>query len=104
MKPCKSKKLRDSARGQQCTMNSPVCNHDSNTVALCHVPMKFWGAMSGKVHDFMAFYGCSSCHKWFDGDGRNDTERWEYAIRAVFRTLEIAYSLGILTIKGDKNA
>ena len=104
MKPCVSKKLRDSARGQECTMGIPgICNGNNETVVLCHVPMAPWNGMGCKPSDYMAFYGCSGCHYWFDTDGRGDPLRWEYAIRAVFKTLEKAYESGILTIKGDKN-
>ena len=31
-----SKELRQMARGQDCLINSPMCNHNAETTVLCH--------------------------------------------------------------------
>ena len=59
-----SKKLRDSARGQECKIRIPgVCNFNPETTVLCHLN----GAGSGTKHsDLMAAFGCCDCHAAID--------------------------------------
>lgn len=60
-----SKKLRDSARGQECQIRIPgICNHDNETVVLAHLN---GGGMSTKHSDLFASFACSSCHDAIDG-------------------------------------
>lgn len=62
-----SKKLRDSARGEPCTLNiAGVCNYDSSTVVLCHLPDESHG-MGRKSDDIVAAFGCHACHDAIDG-------------------------------------
>lgn len=65
----KSQKLRDSARGQECTFNIPsVCNYNTETTVLCHLPDESGtGTMGGKSDDWCAAFGCSNCHDVIDG-------------------------------------
>jgi len=60
------------------------------------------GATGGKTSDFCGFYGCSGCHTWFDGPGRNSPESFEYALDAMMKTLHIMHSDGLITFKGEK--
>lgn len=62
----KFQKLRDSARGEDCTLQiHPYCNGNPETVVLCHLPS---GSGTGqKSPDWFAVYGCSSCHDVIDG-------------------------------------
>ncbi len=103
MKPCSSKKVRDSANGESCTMMSNMCNDDGYNVHLCHIPLKGMAGMGQKAHDFLAFYGCEGCHRYFDTEGRGDPQRWELAFLAQAKTQTILYELGLLKIVGDKN-
>ena len=60
-------KIRQSAKGETCTFNLPcVCNHNPETVVLCHAPHPDKG-MGIKGPDTWAAYGCSSCHDEMDG-------------------------------------
>ncbi len=87
MKPYKSKKLRDSARGQECTMRVPgACNHNPDTVVLCHVSTKRSAAMSGKNHDNFSFYGCSNCHAWQEANRYKDPMCAQYVLEAMDET------------------
>lgn len=62
----KYKKLRDSARGEECTLRiHPYCNGNPETVVLCHLPSG--SGMGQKSPDWFAVYGCSSCHDIIDG-------------------------------------
>lgn len=62
-----SKKHRDSARGETCTFMLPgICNHNPETVVLCHAPHPDKGT-GWKAPDTWAAYGCSACHDEMDG-------------------------------------
>ena len=62
----KSKALRNSAKGQNCTMRIPgVCNYDTETTALAHCPLKQKG-MALKSSDYWAAFACSDCHDAMD--------------------------------------
>lgn len=99
MKPCISKELRKSARGQRCTLRTEFCNEYESDVMLCHVPLKGMAGWSQKAHDFHAMYACYNCHNWFDVTARGDPSRWKEAIRAVFETQSIMYEQGLMIIK-----
>ncbi|WP_390900154.1 DUF1364 domain-containing protein [Yersinia rohdei] len=63
----RSKALRDSARGQCCTLQIPgICNSNPETTVLCHLSSSTHG-MGYKSDDFWAVYGCSDCHDVIDG-------------------------------------
>lgn len=59
-----SKKLRESARGQECLIRSPQCNGDPDTTVLCHLG---GGGMGTKHSDLHGAFGCSDCHTLVDG-------------------------------------
>ena len=99
MKPIVSKKIRQSARGQSCTLRSPHCNDNGENVMLCHVPLPGMAGMGQKMSDIHGFYGCEGCHRYFDTEGRADPERWQMAFRAVVETQNILYELGLITVK-----
>jgi hypothetical protein len=63
----RSKALRDSARGQCCTLQIPgICNGNPETTVLCHLPSNTHG-IGYKSDDYWAVFGCSSCHDAIDG-------------------------------------
>ena len=105
----KKVKLREEARGQDCTMRIPgVCRNDRATVVLCHTnEHRAAGAgTSLKPHDLLAFYGCQACHDVADGrttlleDGNGyfytTTEIRVMEYQAVIRTLKILIDEGVL--------
>ena len=61
------KKIRDSARGQDCTVQSPWCNHDPATVVFAHYSAKGESGMGMKPDDSQGAYACDRCHSWLDG-------------------------------------
>jgi hypothetical protein len=65
----KLKKIRDSARGQDCTIRSPWCSPgpENETVVLAHYHEPGHGTMGGKSDDTSAAYACNTCHDWLDG-------------------------------------
>ena len=87
--PVRSKKLRDSARGQECALRIPgVCSGDTETTVLCHLP--FGGRGVGiKASDDFAVYGCHRCHSALDGRALppvSQAELYECVIRAIAET------------------
>ena len=97
----KSKKIRNSARGEDCTLNiSGVCNYDPETVVYVHFPDNTHG-IGQKATDFSGAYGCSACHDAVDGRVNCDEFFYHqhfYMRRAQTRTLERLYEKGILKV------
>lgn len=103
----RSKALRDSARDELCTLNIvAVCNYDSMTTVLCHLPDESHG-MALKADDISSCYGCAACHAAIDGRLKFDLseeERQFYMRRAQIRTLRRMVEKGLISIKGAKAA
>lgn len=87
-------KLRQSARGQPCTLNFPYCNHDPETTVLAHLPSQVKG-MGNKGDDWHAVFACSNCHH--DLDNRVYTERDDTIQRALQRTQRIWFEMGLMS-------
>lgn len=57
-----SKRIRDFAKGQPCTMQLPGCDGGGETTVLCHVRRFGYAGMAQKPHDTWAYHGCARCH------------------------------------------
>jgi len=64
IKRWQSKKYRDGAKDQPCTMRLPCCNYNNETTVLCH---QNGAGVAMKSDDFNAADMCSACHDVFDG-------------------------------------
>ena len=97
----RSKKITQSARGEECTLNiAGVCSYDPETVVFCHFPDGAQG-MGIKASDLSGAYGCYACHQVVDGHARCDEfidNRDWYLRRAQNRTLERMFDKGILKV------
>ena len=97
--------LRDSARGEECTVQIVgVCNYQSETTVLAHLPDESKG-MGKKADDFSACYSCSACHDALDRrvrSGALESECEWYMRRAMTRTIRRLYEKNLITIKGAK--
>ena len=94
-------KLRDSARGEECTLTiHPYCNGDPETVVLCHLPSG--SGMGQKSPDWFAVYACSSCHDIIDRRSHaNKIDSTEVRYRcnvALYRTWERMIDKGLIKI------
>ncbi|WP_295460481.1 nuclease domain-containing protein [uncultured Pseudomonas sp.] len=99
MSRVQSKKLRDSARGQDCTLRIPgICNGNPETTVLAHIACGQKG-MGLKSPDNMAVFACSCCHDLLDGRRRGELDQRD-VIRALGETQAIWISQGLMTIKG----
>lgn len=96
-----SKKLRDSARGQSCTLRLPgVCNFDPETTVLAHLPCGQKG-MGMKGPDMIAVFACSACHDRLDArTSAAPAVTGADMLRALAETQLIWIRDGLLTVKG----
>ena len=89
-------KLRNSARGRDCTLNiAGACNYTPATVVLCHIDSEEKG-MGIKSPDWFAVFGCSDCHSALDGHEVED--RHFYINRALLRTWKVWIEEDIIKI------
>lgn len=96
-----SKALRDSARGETCTLRLQGCLFAPDTVVLAHAPGTGMKGIGMKVPDIMSMYACHNCHDIVDGRKRGE---WDYrdVVRAVAETLMRMIEKGLITIRGVK--
>lgn len=92
-------KLRASARGQTCTLQTPFCNHDPETTVLAHLPSEVAGRGT-KSDDYHACFSCSGCHLALD-QHLLDEHAGYYVLRALQRTHKIWRDNGLIVIAGD---
>jgi len=102
-KPIRSQKLRDLARGQECTLQIPgVCNHNPETTVLAHLPDESHG-IARKSDDLSACFADHECHSVIDGRSRmvdyfDPGELEWYMRRAMVRTWRIAIEAGVIKL------
>jgi len=96
-----SKKLRDSARGQDCRLEiHPYCNGNPETTVLCHINID--SGMGQKEKDHFGVFGCSSCHDIIDARVQTDIDPIEIEqikLRALKRTWSYWIGIGLITIR-----
>lgn len=99
----RSKKIRDSAKGEPCTLRIPgICNGNKETTVFAHVAGNKGTAT--KNHDLFGVYACSDCHDWLDGRRRLTGEytglvnRQAEILRALQETLIKLYQKDLITI------
>jgi hypothetical protein len=93
-----SKKLRDSARGQSCTLRIAPCASDE-TVVLCHLPVKGFGGVGMKVPDNLAVFGCDNCHAVLDGRAKGEYSATDM-LRALGETQMYWIESGLIKVAG----
>lgn len=94
-----SQKLRDFARGQDCTLRiSGVCNFNPETTVLAHLPCGHKG-VGMKSPDQMAVHACSNCHAFIDGPRRWEVSAFDY-LRSLAETQLRVIEAGLMSIKG----
>jgi len=107
MTAIRSKAIRDSARGEACTLNiANVCNYNPETTVFAHLPDESHG-IGRKSDDISGAFCCSSCHDildmrvqispayqlaWLDS-------REFYMRRAMIRTWRRLIALGVVAVK-----
>ncbi|MGJ8525199.1 putative nuclease YbcO [Halomonadaceae bacterium LMG 33818] len=94
-----SKALRNSARGRNCTLRLPGCNHNPETTVLAHLPTGM-GGMGMKSPDMIGVFACSECHDRLDSRVRGAEIDWRDITRALAETQQQWIEEGLMTIKG----
>lgn len=95
------KKIRNSARGERCTLQLPCCSGDPEKTVLCHLPSE-WRGMGMKSPDIgSAIYADFNCHQQLD---KKDSAFWksghahEMILRALQRTIKRMVDKRIITV------
>lgn len=98
-KPSKirSKKITQSAKGEDCTLRIPgVCNGNPETTVFCHAPSPLKG-VGTKSDDFWGAYGCSKCHELIDKYTLEQAANtW---MQGIFETQKKLIQKGLIEIK-----
>ena len=91
----KSKKIRDSARGEACTMRIQGCMPDRETVVLAHLN---GAGVSLKALDIHGAYLCLNCHDIYDGrkEAPPNTDVSLEMYRAIIETQKILVEKGLI--------
>lgn len=91
-------KLRQSARGQECTVKiAGICNYDNATTVLAHLPCVDKG-MGFKSPDWWAAFACSSCHSVLDQHKIPIDLRAEYMLQALYETWRTWVKMGLIKV------
>lgn len=103
MKPLRSRKILDAARGQPCTLRIPgVCCGDPETTVAAHLPYSGRG-MGQKAPDHHVAFACQTCHDCIDGRGGYRVlleERLECCLRGIAETQALLFEEGVLEVSG----
>jgi hypothetical protein len=93
----KQDKYTKSAKGQDCQIRTPFCNHNPDTVVFCHLN---GAGMGEKMQNIHGAYGCSKCHDAVDGriGVLYPNELKLDHLRGVIRTQELMIRNGVLKL------
>ena len=97
-----SKKIRNSARGEDCTLLLGNCS-SNETVVLCHIGKD--RGMAKKCGDHFAVYACSNCHDIIDGRAKSQYGKLELdsiKLIALERTQKKLIEKGMLNVQSGK--
>lgn len=89
-------KLTKEAKGRECQVRLPCCNHNSETTVLAHYRLAGTCGVGIKPNDLQGAWACSSCHDEIDRRTRNhdyDFARLAHA-EGVMRTIDILVKEG----------
>lgn len=91
-----SKKIRGSAKGQDCTLRlTGICNYNPETTILAHIGLD--SGWATKCSDNIAVYSCSDCHVEIDRCARGNHA--EDKLRALEETQATLIRQGLLEFK-----
>jgi len=95
----RSKKLKQSAKDQECTLNIvDVCSYDNNTTVLCHINVLKDKGFGVKGSDLSAAFGCSNCHEHIDSNRLSELDMLFYTRRAILRTINKWIEMGLIDV------
>ena len=93
-------KLTKLARGRECQVRLPCCNHNPETTVLAHYRLAGTCGVGMKPNDLQGAWACSACHDEIDRRTRNfDNEFVRLAhAEGVFRTIAILIKEGAIKL------
>ena len=92
--------LRQSAKGEGCTLRLGCCNHDPATTVLAHLRFFAWAGMAQKPDDLLAVFACSDCHDALDRRA-DPAWGWDDVLRALGETIIRQKSKGLIKVGGQ---
>ena len=96
-----TKKLRNSARSQDCHLQIyPYCNGNPETTVLAHIPVN--AGFGQKEDDHFGVFSCNICHDIIDGRLQTDIDAGDIEkikLRALKRTWAHWIDTGLVTVK-----
>ncbi|NUZ10033.1 DUF1364 family protein [Pseudoalteromonas sp. McH1-7] len=95
-----SKKLRESARGQECQVRVPgICRNRTDTVVLAHVAKG--SGVGQKCDDIHAAFCCFECHQEIDRVTRITPKEYadQCAYEGMIRTQSIWLQQGLIKVE-----
>ena len=99
----KCQAIRDSAKGETCTLRLECCNGDPSTTVWAHLQFFAWSGMAMKGDDLLGVYACSTCHDSLDGRITTDFWGFDDVLRALGESLLRLKAKGLLHV-GRKSA
>jgi len=105
-KMIRSKKIKASARGEECTMEiEGVCSYNPETVVFAHCDDTRWGKGTAiKNDDWNGFYSCSQCHSVYDGHVKSEYSKEDldwYFNKAFLQTFYLLHQKKLITFKNQ---
>jgi len=88
--------VRQAARGEDCALRGPTCNHDPSTTVLAHIRMAGHSGVGQKPLDIHGVFACSSCHAALDG--RVGLITADDILRGMMETQRRLVALGIIEV------
>ncbi|OCG45692.1 hypothetical protein A9G34_00910 [Gilliamella sp. Choc4-2] len=88
--------LTREARGRDCTVRLPCCNHNPETTVLAHYRLAGTCGVGMKPNDLQGAWACSACHDEIDRRTRNHEYKFVRLAHAegVIRTQDILIKEG----------
>ena len=96
--PAFSQAVRDSARGEECSLRLGCCNHDKETTVFAHLRFFTMAGMGMKPPDHCGVYACFACRNAIDGRTQDPWE-FEDLLRALMETQSKLFRKGLLRFK-----
>lgn len=90
--------LRNSARGETCTLRLDGCDGGTETTVLAHLRHFGWAGTGHKPPDYLAVFACHRCHDAIDGRSNHAEHGYDDLLRALGETLNRQVAKGKIII------
>lgn len=94
-------RITKAARGRDCMVRLPGCQHDTQTVVLAHYRLAGTCGTGIKPNDLQGAWACRDCHDQIDGRSNAGLSRDElrlYHAEGCFRTIDTLVREGIVKL------